>query len=316
MNSNSNSKIPSNTNTNNDPTNNNMIKIISTVNTTSSSTGFTNLDSYLNNNNNYSTNPGKNKDNKEPLNIFNRIFLDCISAISAGFCVSPFVSIIDKAITQNASGALSLTKCLKNSIKSILGNPIKFTNSPEFRWIFFVYSNTYISANNIESFCKRNNIDPDLPKFLGVSSVNITCSILKDRAFARLFGTKTPGKVPKLSLACFGLRDSLTVLCSFVLPNKVSLFMQLKGVSKKYSDTLSQLICPCFVQIFSTPLHLFGLDKYNNNNNTFDKRIEFIKREYFKTTCARMSRIFPAFGIGGLCNKTYRSYFIDNFEKK
>jgi hypothetical protein len=263
------------------------------------------------------TNLSSNNNNNTNKNIrFNRVIFDCTSAIMAGACVSPFVSIIDKAITQNASGALTLGKSLKNSIKNILTSPMKFTKSPEFRWIFFVYSMTYTSANNIDTFCKANKLDPDLPKFLGVSSVNICCSILKDRAFVKLFGTKTPGKVPKLSLFCFGIRDSLTVLCSFIVPNKLSLYLQLNGLSKKYSDTLSQLICPCLVQIFSTPLHLFGLDVYNNSNNNSAKRLEFIKREYFKTTLARMSRIFPAFGIGGLCNKYYRNYFLDNFEKK
>lgn len=246
----------------------------------------------------------------------NRLIYDITSATMAGFCVSPFVSIIDKAITQNASGAMTLWKSLQNSIKNIFHSPIKFTKSPEFRWIFFVYSMTYISANNIDTFCQVYKIDPDLPKFFGVSSVNICCSILKDRAFAKLFGTKTPGKVPKLSLACFGIRDSLTVLCSFIVPNKLSFYLQVKGLSKKYSDTISQLICPCFVQIFSTPLHLYGLDYYNNSDRSSLKRIEFIKREYLKTTCARMSRIFPAFGIGGICNKIYRNYFLDNFEKQ
>ena len=33
---------------------------------------------------------------------------------------------------------------------------------------------------------------------------------------------------------------------------------------------------------------------------------EFIKKEYVKTTLARMSRIFPAFGIGGVVNKYVR----------
>ena len=256
-----------------------------------------------------------NINNENKNNKFKRFIIDTSSAIMASACVSPFVSIIDKAIFQNGSGATTLGNSLKNSIKSIISSPIKFSKSPEFNWVFFLHSMTYSSANIMDTFSKANKLDTDIPKFFVVSCVNIVCCMLKDRAFVRLFGTKTPGKVPKLTLTCFGIRDSLTVLCSFILPKKLSLYMQLKGFRKKYSDTFAQLICPCFIQIFSTPVHLLGVDVYNNSDNNFSKRLEFIKREYFKTTCARMSRIFPAFGIGGICNRTYKSYFIDKFEK-
>jgi hypothetical protein len=36
-------------------------------------------------------------------------------------------------------------------------------------------------------------------------------------------------------------------------------------------------------------------------------RIAFIEREYVKTTLARMARIFPAFGVGGVVNKYVRN---------
>ena len=49
-----------------------------------------------------------------------------------------------------------------------------------------------------------------------------------------------------------------------------------------------------------------GLDNYNRAAVGGSGRIEFIKQEYVKTTLARMARIFPAFGIGGVINKKIR----------
>ncbi len=60
------------------------------------------------------------------------------------------------------------------------------------------------------------------------------------------------------------------------------------------------------MQILSTPLHLYGLNLYNVQVATGEERIAFIKKEYLKTTLARMARIFPAFGIGGVVNKYVR----------
>ena len=60
------------------------------------------------------------------------------------------------------------------------------------------------------------------------------------------------------------------------------------------------------MQIFSTPLHLHGLDLYNREVATSNERMKFVGQEYVKTTLARMARIFPAFGVGGVINKYVR----------
>jgi hypothetical protein len=36
-------------------------------------------------------------------------------------------------------------------------------------------------------------------------------------------------------------------------------------------------------------------------------RFAFIRQQYLKTTLARMARIFPAFGVGGVINKDART---------
>jgi hypothetical protein len=45
--------------------------------------------------------------------------------------------------------------------------------------------------------------------------------------------------------------------------------------------------------------------------------VSFIQHEYVKTALARMARIFPAFGVGGVVNKSVRkhgkAFLISNF---
>lgn len=98
----------------------------------------------------------------------------------------------------------------------------------------------------------------------------------------------------------------MTILASFTLPDIVSLKMQNSGYGKETSDVVCQLLTPVTMQIFSTPLHLHGLDLYNRDVASTSERIKFIGQEYVKTALARMARIFPAFGVGGVINKKVR----------
>ena len=98
----------------------------------------------------------------------------------------------------------------------------------------------------------------------------------------------------------------MTILASFTLPGIISKEMQNTGYGKESSDAIAQLFTPVSMQILSTPLHLHGLDLYNRDIATTGERIKFIGQEYVKTTLARMARIFPAFGVGGVINKYVR----------
>jgi hypothetical protein len=152
----------------------------------------------------------------------------------------------------------------------------------------------------------------------------VTLSVLKDRAFARMFGKGDPRPMPKSSMGLFATRDSMTILASFSLPPIIGKHLHENyHLSKFTADTTAQLLTPVSMQIFSTPLHLFGLDLYNRPTSdgiTKAQRISFIQKEYVKTTLARMSRIFPAFGIGGVVNKYVRktgnSYLFDYYRKE
>lgn len=98
----------------------------------------------------------------------------------------------------------------------------------------------------------------------------------------------------------------MTILASFTLPGILSKQMQNNGYGKENSDVIAQLFTPVTMQIFSTPLHLYGLDLYNRDIANKSERIKFIGQEYIKTALARMARIFPAFGVGGVINKKVR----------
>jgi hypothetical protein len=173
--------------------------------------------------------------------------------------------------------------------------------------ILGVYSGTYIVANNIEALCERSNRSSFYPKFIGSSVANVTLSVLKDKAFARMFGVGDPRPMPLTSMGLFATRDSMTILASFSLPGIIAKRLRTsQGWNAHTADTVAQLLTPVSMQIFSTPLHLLGLDLYNRTEASSSERVAFIKREYVKTALARMARIFPAFGIGGVVNKYIR----------
>lgn len=171
-----------------------------------------------------------------------------------------------------------------------------------------VYSCTYIAANCTDAWCERQARSSFYPKFIASSFTNVTLSVLKDKAFARMFGTGTPRPLPLRSYALFATRDSATIFASFSIPGPISEHLQRNhGVSQGMADYSTQLITPIAMQILSTPLHLHGLDLYNRNTATLAERLSFVKQEYVKTVLARMARIFPAFGVGGVLNKKVRA---------
>mmetsp|Transcript_30753 Transcript_30753/g.60147 ORF Transcript_30753/g.60147 Transcript_30753/m.60147 type:complete len:286 (+) Transcript_30753:360-1217(+) len=238
-----------------------------------------------------------------------RMCVEAASGLISALTVAPAVSIVDRAIVSNASGLQPLVPCLFDGVKTLVTRPLFFLRQPSFLLIWGVYSGTYAAANTIDATCERSKQSPTVPKFVGSSATNVTLSVLKDMSFARMFGTGAPKVMPPVSYALFGTRDSMTVLASFTLPDYVSKSMQgTVGTSKAFSDTAAQLITPCSMQFLSSPLHLYGLDRYNRPTGvSAADRWGFIKREYLKTSLARIARIFPAFGVGGVVNKRVRA---------
>lgn len=237
-----------------------------------------------------------------------RIGVECIAAVVSALSVAPVISIVDKAIVSNASGLEPLIPCAINGIKTMFLNPIYFFREPSFLLIWAVYSGTYIAANSVEAMCQYQNRPALYPKFFASSGANVMLSVWKDETFARMFGV---GEVKPLPGRCYGLfatRDSMTIFASFTLPGPISVMMQNKfACTPLFADNVSQLLSPCAMQFLSCPLHLHGLDLYNRRGPiSVADRISFISREYYKTAFARIARILPAFGVGGILNKFLR----------
>jgi hypothetical protein len=243
---------------------------------------------------------------ESPLSV--RLAIEASAAIACALSVAPIISIVDKAIVSNASGLEPLVPCLINGMKTLVFNPIYFLRQPSFLFIWGVYSGTYIVANSVEAICERNHKSSFLPKFLSSSVANVSLSVLKDSAFAKMFGKGDPRPMPIKSMGLFAARDSMTILASFSLPGVIAGQLHRDfGYNRKSAETCAQLFTPVTMQLLSTPLHLHGLDLYNRDVATKSERLSFIAKECIQTTLARMARIFPAYGIGGVVNKQIRN---------
>lgn len=239
------------------------------------------------------------------------------AALSAGL-VAPFIYIVDKSIIANASGKQPLFQGIAQGVRTLFSRPAEILKNVGFRWVFFVYSGTYIVSNSIETACYYLDQSSFMPKFLGNSVANISLSMLKDRVLTIMHGAGNPRPLHPLSFLCFGARDSMTILASFNLPDMMSgSFLQARlGMSKYSADVTAQLITPIGMQVFSCPLHLYGIDLYNRPEPVQPTRWQFIKREYTKTLIARQMRILPSFGIAGVANKSLRKHGVEYLESR
>ncbi|KAE8906793.1 hypothetical protein PF005_g2354 [Phytophthora fragariae] len=233
---------------------------------------------------------------------------DTVAAMAASLGVAPFITIVDRAIIENASGARPLGRGLKELGVEFLKHPLRFVGKREFHLIFGLYTATYVTANVVDSVCEFAETDNQMPKFIGTTAVNMSLCIAKDRAFARMFGVIAPTAFPLASIGLFAVRDSMTCGASFNAPKVLAREIEGKGLmDKANASTFAQLVCPAAVQFLSTPLHLLGLDLYNNKGHAAAQHVNFVRREYFKSVLARVGRIGPAFGIGGVGNAYFRN---------
>eukprot|EP00158_Paraphelidium_tribonemae_P003464 Partr_v1_DN26139_c1_g1_i2_m10607 putative Conserved hypothetical protein len=142
----------------------------------------------------------------------------------------------------------------------------------------------------------------------------------KDRVYTKMFGkaSATPKPFPPLSFALFATRDSLTVLAGFTLPPIIAEKLEPSTVgiiSRPALDVACQLTVPCLMQFVSAPMHLMGIDLYNRPGKFWNaERSALIRREYWKTAWARVGRIFPAYGVGGVLNKRLRKRLVPKYK--
>lgn len=204
---------------------------------------------------------------------------------------------------------------LRASLTALLLRPHHFLLSRPFLLIFALYSGTYLTANTLDTASSTLSNKPahtttsGLAKFTATSTANLSLCLYKDSQFTRLFGTVSARPIPGASYALFAARDCMTVFASFNLPPLLAPHIPLSSTLEKYISATSaaQFLAPASVQLLSTPLHLFGLDLYNRNGGTtFADRLSKVRKDWLMSSLARMARIVPAFGVGGVVNTSVR----------
>jgi hypothetical protein len=182
------------------------------------------------------------------------------------------------------------------------------------------YFGTYMTANAIDTAsavrtgANIKTVTSGTEKFLATSTANMSLGLIKDRNFARMFGTGTPRPVPLPSFVLFSIRDAMTIAFSFNVPAKLAPLMP--NTPMMSSESLAQFVSPVSCQILSTPLHLYGLDLYNRGGKGvgWRERLQAVRLNYLQSTLARMCRIIPAFGFGGVTNAKVRRSLMEKIE--
>lgn len=234
-----------------------------------------------------------------------------------------------RSIMENASGRATLGASVKNSLRSLLLRPHTMLFSRPVALIVMAYGGTYLTANALDTATSTVQNKPaslvtsGTAKFASSSAANIGLGIYKDQVYARLFGPvgKAVRAVPIPSYALFTVRDCLTIFASFNLPMmlgpRVSAMMSQEWQKQVSGQTLVQFAAPALVQIATTPVHLLGLDLYNRPRcaasglPTWGERWAQVYKNWGISVVARLCRIIPAYGIGGVVNSKVRRNLMD-----
>jgi len=232
-----------------------------------------------------------------------RAAVDLGSAAVAASVLAPIITVIDRAVVQKTAGnmALSMGELLKKGFAEAARAPGKFLTKREFRLVYGVYAATYAVANLSESV--------KAPKLLTVTPTNMAACIIKDRAFALMFGAKNPTTMALSSYALFAARDTLTIGASYSAPETVAAALRdATGgrLSEGGADALARMSLPAAAQLVSTPLHVLALDLYNRKVPAA-QRMTLLKDLYVPTVATRMMRIVPAFGVGSMLTNKLRT---------
>jgi len=255
-------------------------------------------------------------------NLGEKLLGDNLSAGAVAFGVAPFLTIVDKAIVQRAAGTHSIMRSALESTVTMLKHPAIYLRSPTFLMMWGVYAATYGAANSIKTFVEHKEHYSDLDTksaskfgiFVGTTAVNSATSMMKDKAYAKMFGASgISASVPLVTYGLWGVRDCMVIGSSFVLPEIMSKALQEKtGLEKKEALSISQMTCPIATQFLASPIQLLALDFYNRPlaeltaTQAAKERILSVCKNYFSVVGARIARIAPAYGIGGIGNTYLR----------
>ena len=275
-------------------------------------------------------------------NLGQKVIGDIAIGSAVTFSVVPFLTVVDTAIVRKAAGTHTMLSSAADSLATMVRNPVAYLKSPAFLFMWVTYAATYSTANSLKTIVEHRdyyNADVDPYKkspdsassnrnrmtvFLGTSIVNSGASLLKDRAYAKMFGTSgAAASVPLVSLGLWATRDFMVVGSSFVLPDILSKHLQEEyNVHKGDAQKVSQLTLPVMTQFLVGPIQLLGLDFYNRPlaNVTFRdaviERTRFLVQGFTSVVSARIIRIAPGYGIGGVLNTNLRDSWRDRLIQK
>lgn len=276
---------------------------------------------------------------------------DAASAAAAGFLVAPLVCTIDRwgmcfcfcgllangvcrSIIEKAATNTTFRSCFLRALRPMITRPHTFLVSKPFLLVFTLYFSTYFVANSVDTITTTVQAKPaskvtsGATKFISTSITNMSICIYKDSQFVKIFGKpKTPAAtIPMLSYALFAMRDSMTVFASFNLPPVIApklldlppsvqkQFSSIIGTESRRNNT-AQFFAPAAMQLISTPLHLLGLDLYNRQGDiSMTRRMARVTRDWGVSALARMGRIIPAYGVGGVVNTNIRKSLMIKLE--
>ncbi|KAH8159850.1 hypothetical protein CIB48_g8394 [Xylaria polymorpha] len=254
-------------------------------------------------------------------NLSLRLGADAVSAACAASMIAPVISIIDRSIMENTSGRSTLAGSLKTSLRTLFSRPHAVLFSRPVALIFMLYGGTYLTANTLDTASSTARGQPatyvssGTAKFAASSTANVGLCIYKDQVYAKLFGPGGPPRPVALpTYALFTLRDCLTIFASFNVPPllgpAVSERLGAEMRRRVSGETVAQFVAPAAVQLFSTPIHLLGLDVYNRPTAagavTWADRWALVRKNWLISCAARICRIVPAFGLGGTVNMKVR----------
>mmetsp|Transcript_15344 Transcript_15344/g.27280 ORF Transcript_15344/g.27280 Transcript_15344/m.27280 type:complete len:270 (-) Transcript_15344:237-1046(-) len=248
--------------------------------------------------------------------LLKRFGADVLAGTIAGAAVTPIISAVDRALAENASGKAKLYDSFFTSLKEYGARPITYLRGPQFAYIWLIYGGTYIVANCTETFCAAGKIDASLPKWIATSTTNTATCIVKDKAFAQMFGTSVPSNVPKSAYAAWLSRDFVSMGVFFTLPPIVGRSLAktefFNGDEDKAYYT-AQMALPLLLQTVTTPLHLLGYNIYNDPAGSISSRIKFLQKDYLKNVSIRMVRMAPPWSLGTIGNREARSGLLSAF---
>ncbi|KAL7804712.1 hypothetical protein V8C44DRAFT_352738 [Trichoderma aethiopicum] len=258
-------------------------------------------------------------------NLASRLAADSLSASCAGALIAPIITIIDRSIMENASGRRPLSTSLLTSLHSLLTRPQTILLSRPTALVFALYAGTYLTANSLDTLSSTlsnlpaSHTTSGPAKFAASSAANVGLCVYKDQVFVRLFNH--PGAAPRPvslpSYILFATRDCLTIFASFNLPPLLAPRIDARlseSLKRSVSGlTAAQFLAPASVQLFSTPIHLLGLDMYNRPDaaTTWRQRWRAVRSNWLVSTAARVCRIVPAFGVGGVVNTKARRHLME-----